>query len=478
MLNAIAVLALLTIAEGTSQNDTMEPSIRGMPDPLVEYNMCPLPDQEYPFSTDMVPSYCVCMHCRGPKGEIGRKGDRGNSGPPGRPGLSGMKGAMGSSGRRGPRGYRGIKGQKGARGPRGMMGLKGNQGRRGFRGLRGRRGNTGANGRPGLKGSMGFPGQCPADCNTKNGNKGQKGDTGFRGPKGDMGEPGMVGQPGSKGEPGSNGLKGEQGVKGPKGGKGEQGICDCVDGAKGERGNVGPEGPQGAKGDVGPMAKQGEQGVKGDKGKQGNEGEVGPPGPCVPTIQSAFSAGRSAEDGLPSPYVPIPFNVVFYNIQGHFKPAVGVYIAPTNGTYMFSYHLSILESPVKMGLFRNRQLIIRTANKVTQDQASQTVILHLDAGDKIWLQVKDSNFNGMYADQDTDSTFSGFLLYPDSCHPVTSRTKFPSFGEGSSDYYSPDFGSESPTPPVDDGSGSGSGSGSSSGFGSFEPNFPYASETP
>uniref|UniRef100_UPI00398E42EC complement C1q and tumor necrosis factor-related protein 9 isoform X2 n=1 Tax=Pristiophorus japonicus TaxID=55135 RepID=UPI00398E42EC len=469
ILNVIAVLALLMIAE----------------------------DQEYPFSTDMVPSYCVCMHCRGPTGDQGLKGDRGTSGPPGRPGLRGTRGSRGSSGIRGPRGFRGIKGQKGARGPRGMMGLKGIQGRRGFRGLRGLRGFAGVNGRPGLKGSAGLPGQCPATCLNTNGGTGMKGDTGLRGPKGDRGESGLVGQPGSKGDPGNIGLKGNKGVEGTQGVQGEQGICNCVDGEKGVRGNVGPDGRQGVKGDQGPMGEQGNQGWKGEKGEQGNEGEVGPPGPCVPTIQSAFSASRNADEGLPSPYFPIPFTNVIYNKQGHFNPVVGVYIAPVNGTYIFSYHLSILKSPIKMGLFKNRKVIIKTANQSPPDQVSQTVILHLESGDKIWLQVKDSNFNGMYADQDTDSTFSGFLLYPDSCNQVISRTS-PGFLDEGSGNYNPGFDSENPTLPADEGFGSGSGAGSgsstgsssgsgsgsgssgdsSSGFGSTEPNPPNASEAP
>lgn len=48
------------------------------------------------------------------------------------------------------------------------------------------------------------------------------------------------------------------------------------------------------------------------------------------------------------------------------------------------------------------------------DQASGSVILRLAAGDEVWLQVYgDERFGGVYADNTNDSTFSGFLLYPD-----------------------------------------------------------------
>ncbi|XP_055502089.1 LOW QUALITY PROTEIN: complement C1q and tumor necrosis factor-related protein 9-like [Leucoraja erinacea] len=481
MLNVFALWALLTIAEGAYLNETGSPppASRGLPDPSVEYNMCPIPNQDYPFNADMVPAYCVCMHCKGPKGDQGPKGDRGNFGAPGRPGSSGMKGIKGARDPRGPGGFRGLKGQKGTRGPRGMMGLKGIRGHRGFEGRRGLRGNPGANGLPGAKGSSGVPGQCPAECQSIKGDPGQKGDTGSSGPKGDMGEVGLSGQPGLKGETGSTGFKGDTGVEGVKGSKGELGSCDCVDGVKGEPGSTGPTGPGGIKGDQGPAGEEGKTGEKGARGEQGNEGEEGPPGPCAPTIQSAFSAGRNVEDGLPNPFFPIPFTVIFYNRQGHFNPTVGVYIAPVNGTYEFSYHLSIQTNPIKLGLFKNRKLVIKTSSKATQGQASQTVILHLTARDKIWLQVKDSSFNGVSADQDTDSTFSGFLLYPDSCLPVISRALGPATDQ--TDYYNPYFDYEPPTSPADDGSGSGTGSGSNyvpdSGS-SFEPSPPNANEAP
>ncbi|XP_069752611.1 S-arrestin-like isoform X3 [Narcine bancroftii] len=265
MLNIIAVLILLAIAEGTIQNETGQPSSRGLPDPLVEYNMCPLPNQDYPFNTDMVPSYCVCLHCQGPKGDMGPKGEKGNFSPPGKPGPSGVKGIKGSRGPQGPRGFRGIKGQKGARGPRGMMGLKGIRGRRGFPGRRGLRGNPGMNGLPGLKGDAGVAGQCPTDCRSAKGDKGQKGETGFHGPKGDTGGVGLVGQPGLKGDPGSIGQKGDKGDEGTKGSQGIPGICDCKDGEQGERGETGPMGPKGTKGDHGPMGEQGQTGEKGVK---------------------------------------------------------------------------------------------------------------------------------------------------------------------------------------------------------------------
>uniref|UniRef100_A0A4W3IPG9 C1q domain-containing protein n=1 Tax=Callorhinchus milii TaxID=7868 RepID=A0A4W3IPG9_CALMI len=239
--------------------------------------------------------------------------------------------------------------------------------------ISGDKGTDGNGGSPGRQGPPGMDGQCPSDCISDKGDTGEKGNVGLAGP---------------------------MGVK---------------DGEKGEPGNVGDVGPQGN------MGPQGVQGEKGDMGEKGVMGEIGDPGPCSPTVQSAFSAARAIGDGFPNPYYPIPFRNVFYNNQKHFNPGVGVYTAPVNGTYVFSYHLSISKNPIQMALFKNRETLVKTANIATKDQASQMIVLYLAGGDKIWLQVKDSIDNGMYASSETDSTFSGFLLYPDSCNQVVSR---------------------------------------------------------
>eukprot|EP00062_Callorhinchus_milii_P000303 gi/632935095/ref/XP_007887796.1/ PREDICTED: inner ear-specific collagen-like [Callorhinchus milii] len=274
-------------------------------------------------------------------------------------------------------------------------------------------------------------GQCPSDCISDKGDTGEKGNVGLAGPMGVKGEPGIDGQPGSQGEQGIAGSKGDEGGKGLKGDQGMQGICDCVDGEKGEPGNVGDVGPQGN------MGPQGVQGEKGDMGEKGVMGEIGDPGPCSPTVQSAFSAARAIGDGFPNPYYPIPFRNVFYNNQKHFNPGVGVYTAPVNGTYVFSYHLSISKNPIQMALFKNRETLVKTANIATKDQASQMIVLYLAGGDKIWLQVKDSIDNGMYASSETDSTFSGFLLYPDSCNQVVSRA-FDYYYDDTTSYFNED----------------------------------------
>lgn len=216
---------------------------------------------------------------------------------------------------------------------------------------------------------------------------------------------------GRPGDPGVNGMKGDQG---------EQGICECTDGADGMDGRPGAKGGKGDKGDTG---SQGVQGAMGLKGNEGVMGMMGPPGPCSPAIQSAFSA--CINESFPTENLPIPFPNVLTNQQGHFQPAMGIYTAPVNGTYVFSFHLAVAERTLKVGLFHNRYPIVRSTEGTDQSTTSQTIVLHLCRGDRVWLQVKNAVTNGMYTDSESSSTFSGYLLHPDSCELPIGRQYIP-----------------------------------------------------
>lgn len=150
---------------------------------------------------------------------------------------------------------------------------------------------------------------------------------------------------------------------------------------------------------------------------------MGPPGPCSPAIQSAFSA--RIKQPFPAPNLPVPFPHVLTNQQGHFNPLRGIYTAPVNGTYVFNFHLAVSGRALKVGLFRDRYPIIRATEGGDQSTTSRSIVLHLTRGNQVWLQVKDSVTNGMYTDSESSSTFSGFLLHPDSCQMTMGRYFFP-----------------------------------------------------
>lgn len=284
----------------------------------------------------------------------------------------------------------------------------------------GEKGDHGLEGPPGPQGLQGETGTCPASCETIQGPPGLQGTPGPAGARGLPGVEGPVGAKGLKGDKGDMGRPGDPGLSGQKGDQGEKGLCNCTDGVNGINGRPGEKGAKGEKGDTG---SQGVQGLSGLKGNQGNIGPIGPPGPCSPTIQSAFTA--SLLTSFPMENQPVPFPNVITNIQRHFNPSTGIYTAPVNGTYVFSYYLAVANRPLKAGLYRNLFPVVRTTEANNQATASQAVILHLFSTDQVWLQVKNSVTNGMYTDSESSSTFSGYLLYPDSCDLPSGRDFVP-----------------------------------------------------
>ncbi|XP_076000853.1 adiponectin, C1Q and collagen domain containing, b [Genypterus blacodes] len=202
---------------------------------------------------------------------------------------------------------------------------------------------------------------------------------------------GLPGNPGHSGHPGRDGRDGQDGPQGEKGDKGEPGDK----GEAGAKGAVGSPGPRGVMGNVG---------MKGAKG------------------HSALSYHASFSMGLTDPVPadtekPIRFNKHIYNEDYHYSDATGKFHTAIAGVYFFTYHITVYPKDARVALFKNDKPVVITYDRYQEDnldQASGSVIVKLQAGDEVWLQIYgDEDFAGVYADNTNDSTFSGFLLYPD-----------------------------------------------------------------
>lgn len=248
------------------------------------------------------------------------------------------------------------------------------------------------------------------------GAKGKRGDNGERGPPGKMGPQGVqgpMGLKGNKGElgpPGPRGPKGEVGPHGPEGQRGDFGP----QGDRGFQGPLGPPGRQGPKGDIGVPGHKGSIGYRGDKGSQGEFGEKGEKGDTFVIPKSAFSVGLTELTKLPPANAPIRFDKIIYNRMSHYDPQTGRFTCSFAGAYYFTYHITVFSRNVKVALVKNGVKVIHTTDNYqsSEDQAAGGAVLHLEVGDKVWLQVVGGElFNGLFADEDDDTTFSGFLIY-------------------------------------------------------------------
>ncbi|XP_006028143.1 adiponectin [Alligator sinensis] len=198
---------------------------------------------------------------------------------------------------------------------------------------------------------------------------------------------GIPGHPGHNGVPGRDGKDGRDGPKGEKGEPGDPGL-------KGDNGNDGAEGVHGL------------PGISGMKGEKGDAAFI---------YRSAFSVGLTGR--TPYSNVPIKFTKIFYNEQNHYDETTGKFRCIIPGMYYFGYHLTVYLADVKVSLYKKDKAVLFTYDQFQRnnvDQASGSVLLHLEAGEEVWLQVYgEKENNGVYADNINDSTFMGFLLYPD-----------------------------------------------------------------
>lgn len=269
----------------------------------------------------------------------------------------------------------GAPGLKGEKGDLGFSGAKGDPGERGWPGLNGTRGNPGQNGSPGLPGTKGQKGEEGSLCECLSGEKGEPG------LRGEMGPPGMDGEKGDRGAAGPQGLKGDAGARGPPGARGMAGM-------RGERGAKGARGPRGLKGS---------------------------PGESLEQVRSAFSVGLFPSRSFPPPNLPVKFDKVFYNGEGHWDSVLNKFNVTYPGLYLFTYHITVRSRPVRATLVVNGMRRLRTRDSLYGqdiDQASNLVLLHLNEGDQVWLETL-RDWNGIYSSSEDDSTFSGFLVYPD-----------------------------------------------------------------
>ncbi|XP_051983835.1 complement C1q-like protein 3 [Xyrauchen texanus] len=186
-----------------------------------------------------------------------------------------------------------------------------------------------------------------------------------------------------------------------------------IRGTKGESGRSGRIGPRGQPGPPGPP------------GPPGVIGEPGPPGPpgitgvisaatysTIPKI--AFYAGlKRQHEG----YEVLKFDDVVTNLGNHYDPSTGKFTCSIPGIYFFVYHVLMRGgdgTSMWADLCKNNQVrasaIAQDADQ-NYDYASNSVILHLEPGDEIYIKLDGGKAHG--GNNNKYSTFSGFVVYAD-----------------------------------------------------------------
>ncbi|XP_038052432.1 collagen alpha-1(X) chain-like [Patiria miniata] len=220
-----------------------------------------------------------------------------------------------------------------------------------------------------------------------------------------------MGQPGTPGIPGNPGFNGNQGPMGPKG---EPGFG--LQGPKGDTGDPGEKGNSGEPGVRGPPGKVGPSGVYGDKGEKGGKGEPGDTSLVTPAPPSVvgFSAWKS-EVLTGNLNDVVIFDHVVTNVGGGYSSQTGIFTCTIPGLYFFT--ASLLSQNNRRTLYvklrKNDEMIVSlyTNDPAIHRQVSNSVVIDLAAGDRIWLAFGGQNV-GFFGNVNRHSFFSGFLLQP------------------------------------------------------------------
>ncbi|MCJ8732683.1 hypothetical protein PDJAM_G00214210 [Pangasius djambal] len=193
-------------------------------------------------------------------------------------------------------------------------------------------------------------------------------------------------------------------------------------GNKGEPGRPGKPGPRGPPGEPGPPGPRGPPGERGDSGKIGFTGgpqgtartETGELGSAFGSVKIAFYVGlKNPHEG----YEVLRFDDVVTNLGNHYDPSTGKFTCQVSGIYFFTYHVLMRGgdgTSMWADLCKNGQVrasaIAQDADQ-NYDYASNSVVLHLDSGDEIYVKLDGGKAHG--GNNNKYSTFSGFILYPD-----------------------------------------------------------------
>ncbi|XP_047661696.1 complement C1q subcomponent subunit B isoform X1 [Tachysurus fulvidraco] len=210
---------------------------------------------------------------------------------------------------------------------------------------------------------------------------------------------GHTGFPGVPGIPGTPGVNGNNGPKGKQGDPGDDTYP--VKGAKGELGVPGRPGRPGLKGGVGEHGPPGPKGPKGPKG----------PFKLTSDVNPIFFSNkrRSSRTSIPQNRI-VEFDEPVSPEKAVISLSSGVFTATQPGVYYFVYHVSALQTACLC--IKKKGTVVLNLCDFSQGVllTSGSVVLDLKLNDSVGVYV--CTKSSQIISTDTDSTFTGFLLFP------------------------------------------------------------------
>ncbi|XP_052796833.1 cerebellin-1-like [Mya arenaria] len=110
----------------------------------------------------------------------------------------------------------------------------------------------------------------------------------------------------------------------------------------------------------------------------------------------------------------IIFEKAVLNVGNAYDPPTSVFTSPQTGIYLFSS--TLVNRPQNISLHAQivtdgqKVAMIHCSDETTYDQGSQTVVIQVNAGQRVWIKTVD--YQNEIVHGDAYSTFAGYLLWP------------------------------------------------------------------
>ncbi|CAG2244083.1 C1QL [Mytilus edulis] len=139
---------------------------------------------------------------------------------------------------------------------------------------------------------------------------------------------------------------------------------------------------------------------------------------CAGRVSESGKVAFMAKNSAPLTNIPaksaVVYNTVITNVGNGYDKSTGIFTAPSNGVYIFSWNvLTHAGKYFFTYLTLNGKLIVRNysgAQKIADHiSSSQNVVLEIEKDDKVFIKVQDG-YTGQYMIGDDWSSFSGYKL--------------------------------------------------------------------